>query len=120
MSYLKPYAEGKLPFYKPPRGPFTPGTNGVGVVAAVGRDVSHLKPGQRVVLSSHFVARDNVQRNRSTLAERALQTRALKFHLGPGPVRVHRVLERWIGSARWKDATPDRPTAEVETMASGP
>src|ERR1700726_3180267 len=60
MSYLKPYVEGKLPFYNPPPGPFTVGTNGVGVVEAVGRDVWHLKPGQRVVLSSHFVAPENV------------------------------------------------------------
>src|SRR6202041_400697 len=59
MSYLKPYVEGKLPFYNPPPGPFTIGTNGVGVVEAVGRDVWHLKPGQRVVLSSHFVAPEN-------------------------------------------------------------
>src|SRR5216684_336326 len=58
---MKPYVAGKLPLYNPPPGPFTPGTNGVGVVAAVGRDVWHLKPGQRVVLSSHFVARDNVE-----------------------------------------------------------
>jgi alcohol dehydrogenase len=61
MSYLKPYVEGKLPFYNPPRGPFTIGTNGVGVVEAVGRDVWHLRPGQRVVLSSHFVAQENVE-----------------------------------------------------------
>src|SRR5260221_10998904 len=61
MSYLKPYVEGKLPIYNPPPGPFTLGTNGVGVVAAVGRDVWHLKPGQRAVLSSHFVARGNVE-----------------------------------------------------------
>jgi len=61
MSYLKPYVEGKLPFYNPPPGPFTIGTNGVGVVEAVGRDVWHLKPGQRVVLSSHFVAPENVE-----------------------------------------------------------
>ena len=61
MSYLKPYVAGKLPLYNPPPGPFTPGTNGVGVVAAVGRDVWHLKPGQRVVLSSHFVAAENVE-----------------------------------------------------------
>src|ERR1700730_18822158 len=60
MSYLKAYVEGKLPIYNPPPGPFTLGTNGVGVVEAVGRDVWHLKPGQRVVLSSHFVARENV------------------------------------------------------------
>jgi alcohol dehydrogenase len=61
MSYLKAYVEGKLPAYNPPPGPFTIGTNGVGVVEAVGRDVWHLKPGQRVVLSSHFVAAENVE-----------------------------------------------------------
>src|SRR5882724_6335187 len=46
MSYLKAYVEGKLPMYNPPKGAFTPGTNGLGVVHAVGRDVWHLKPGQ--------------------------------------------------------------------------
>src|SRR5258705_3866799 len=61
MSYLKAYVEGKLPVHNPPPGPFTIGTNGVGVVEAVGRDVWHLKPGQRVVLSSHFVAAENVE-----------------------------------------------------------
>jgi len=61
MSYLKAYVEGKLPVYNPPRGPFTIGTNGVGVIEAVGREVWHLKPGQRVVLSSHFVAAENVE-----------------------------------------------------------
>src|SRR6202048_5213036 len=61
MSYLKAYVKGKLPVYNPPPGPFTIGTNGVGVVEAVGRDVWHLKPGQRVVLSSHFVASENVE-----------------------------------------------------------
>jgi alcohol dehydrogenase len=61
MSYLKAYVEGKLPAYRPPPGPFTIGTNGVGVIAAVGREVWHLKPGQRVVLSSHFVAAENVE-----------------------------------------------------------
>ena len=63
------------------------------------------------------------QRNRSTQSERALQTRALQFHLGPGPVRIRRMLERPVGSVRWKEATPDRPTSEVEPisgMASGP
>src|SRR5258708_24566089 len=61
MSYLKAYVEGKLLVYNPPPGPFTIGTNGVGVVEAVGRDVWHLKPGQRVVLSLHFVAAENVE-----------------------------------------------------------
>jgi len=60
MSYLQRYVEGKLPFYTPPQGEFTIGTNGVGIVEAVGRDVWHIKVGQRVLVSSHFVARDNV------------------------------------------------------------
>src|ERR1700737_5609563 len=61
MSYLKAYAEGKLPIYNPPHGPFTIGTNGIGAGEAVGRDVWHLRPGERVVLSSHFVAPENVE-----------------------------------------------------------
>jgi alcohol dehydrogenase len=60
MSYLKRYVEGKLPSYNPPAGPFTIGTNAIGTVEAVGRDVWALSPGRRVVVSSHFVARENV------------------------------------------------------------
>jgi alcohol dehydrogenase len=43
MSYQKAYVEGQLPMYNQPKGAFTPGTNGVGVVHAIGRDVWHLK-----------------------------------------------------------------------------
>ena len=50
LSYLKSYVRGELPTYRAPPGPFTIGTNGVGEVVAVGREVWHLKPGQRVVL----------------------------------------------------------------------
>jgi len=57
LSYLGTYAEGKLPYWYP-QGPFTPGTNGVGVVEAVGPDVYHLAPGQRVLLSPHLVANE--------------------------------------------------------------
>jgi alcohol dehydrogenase len=60
MSYLKAYVEGRLPIYSPPEGWFTPGGNGVGVVRAVGRDVWQVKPGQRVLISSHIVAEENV------------------------------------------------------------
>lgn len=48
------------------------------------------------------------QRNRPTQAERDLHARALEFHIGPEPVRIHRMLERPIGSVRWKETTPDR------------
>ena len=60
MSYLKSYVEGRLPIYNPPAGAFTPGGNAVGVVHAVGPEVYHLKPGQRVIVSSHVVADENV------------------------------------------------------------
>jgi MFS family permease len=58
------------------------------------------------------------QRNRATESERILQRRALKFHLGPEPVRIRRMLERPIGSVRWKDTTPDRSGIEIEPLAS--
>ena len=60
MSYMQDYIEGKLPIYNAPKGEFTPGGNAVGVIHAVGRDVWDLKAGQRAVLSSHFVAQENV------------------------------------------------------------
>lgn len=60
MSYLKDYVEGKLPAYRIPEGGFTPGGNAIGVIEAVGADVWHLKPGQRVVISSYLVVRENV------------------------------------------------------------
>ncbi|AOK37808.1 quinone oxidoreductase family protein [Burkholderia cenocepacia] len=60
MSYMKSYVEGKLPVYHAPAKPFIPGGNGIGVIHAVGPDVWQLKPGQRVAISSHFVAQENV------------------------------------------------------------
>jgi alcohol dehydrogenase len=52
--------QGKLPAYSAPPHPFTPGTNAVGTIEAVGPDVWHLTQGQRVVFSPHFVAGENV------------------------------------------------------------
>src|SRR5215469_2361674 len=60
MSYLKPYLEGKLPAYRAPEN-FVPGGNATGRVEAVGKDIWHLKKGQRVVTSSHLAANENVQ-----------------------------------------------------------
>lgn len=60
LSYLAQYIAGELPYRYPPS-PFTPGTNGVGTIAAVGADVHHLKPGQRVALSPHILAAENVE-----------------------------------------------------------
>jgi alcohol dehydrogenase len=60
MSYMQSYVNGQLPAYHPPDRPFVPGGNGVGTVEAIGADVWHLRPGQRVVISSHIVAQENV------------------------------------------------------------
>ena len=62
MSYMAHYVDGKLSGYRAPDGPFIPGGNGVGRIHAVGRDVWHLQPGQRVLLSPHLVAHENVRR----------------------------------------------------------
>ena len=57
------------------------------------------------------------QRNRSTDSERALHQRANEFHIGSAPIRVRRMLERPIGSVRWKDETPDRSTTDHAPVA---
>jgi MFS family permease len=58
------------------------------------------------------------QRNRATESERILHRRALEFHTAPEPVRIRRMLERPIGSVRWKDTTPDRSVSGIEPLAS--
>jgi alcohol dehydrogenase len=60
VSYIKAYVEGRLPFYNPPPGPFTIGTNAVGTIASIGQGVFGLEVGQRVVVSPHVAARENV------------------------------------------------------------
>jgi hypothetical protein len=44
-----------------------------------------------------------------------LSMRANEFHMGPEPIRM---LERPIGSVRWKEDTPDRSTGDVAPIAS--
>lgn len=61
MSYMRDYLAGKLPVYNAPQTPFVPGGNGIGVISAVGPDVWHLRVGQRVAISSHVVADENVE-----------------------------------------------------------
>lgn len=61
MSYMQAYVKGKLPIYRAPPGPFVPGGSGIGVIHEVGDDVWHLRPGQRVAISSHLVAQENVR-----------------------------------------------------------
>jgi hypothetical protein len=58
------------------------------------------------------------QRGRATGSERALHARALDFHMGAEPVRIRRMLERPLGSVRWKEETPDRPIGEYAAITA--
>ncbi len=60
LSYLGAYVRGELPGYVPADTTFSPGTNGVGVVDAVGDGVYHLKPGDRVALNPFLTANEAV------------------------------------------------------------
>jgi len=57
LSYLGAYTAGELPYWYP-AGPFTPGTNGIGTVEAIGSDVYHFAPGQRVAVSPFLAANE--------------------------------------------------------------
>ncbi|MHA7679618.1 zinc-binding dehydrogenase [Cupriavidus sp. PET2-C1] len=50
LSYTRAYLQGALPYAYPP-GPFSPGTNGIGRIAAVGEGVQSLQVGQRVAVN---------------------------------------------------------------------
>src|ERR1700722_7584180 len=60
LSYTRSYIEGKLPYAYPP-GPFSPGTNGVGRVEAVGEGVVAFHAGQRVAVNPYWVADETVR-----------------------------------------------------------
>ena len=60
------------------------------------------------------------QRSRATASERAFHLRANESHIGPEPIRIRRMLERPIGSVRWKDETLDRSAlAKLDPAAAG-
>lgn len=60
LSYLGSYIRGELATYAPASVPFTPGTDGVGVVAAVGQGVYHYAEGDRVAINPLLVANEAV------------------------------------------------------------
>jgi alcohol dehydrogenase len=53
LSYMGRVLSGTLPYSLPPM-PFVPGTNAIARVIAVGENVSHVRPGDRVFLSPHL------------------------------------------------------------------
>jgi alcohol dehydrogenase len=59
LSYMRRIVDGSLGYALPAR-PFVPGTNGIGIVEAIGQGVYHLRPGQRVSLNPHHVANERV------------------------------------------------------------
>ncbi|HWW06396.1 medium chain dehydrogenase/reductase family protein [Collimonas sp.] len=59
LSYTGNYLKGDLPYAYPPS-PFTPGTNGIGRIVAVGAGVQQFKPGQRVALNPYWIANEAV------------------------------------------------------------
>jgi alcohol dehydrogenase len=59
-SHLRAFVSGQIPSYNAPRGTFTPGTHGVGVIERVGHGVYGLSPGQRVLLTGYLNAAENV------------------------------------------------------------
>lgn len=60
LSYLGAYTRGELATYAPADSPFTPGTNGVGVVERVGEGVYHFAAGDRVAVHPLLVANEAV------------------------------------------------------------
>lgn len=61
LSYIGAFIRGELPTYIPFGGPFTPGTNGIGAVEAVGSGVYHFKTGDRVAVNPLLVANEAVK-----------------------------------------------------------
>jgi len=59
LSYTRAYLEGRLPYAFPP-GPFSPGTNGVGRIEAVGEGVYGFRKGQRVAVNPYWRADETV------------------------------------------------------------
>lgn len=59
LSYTRAYLDGKLHYTFPP-GPFSPGTNGVGRIEAVGEGVYGFEPGQRVAVNPYWRADETV------------------------------------------------------------
>lgn len=59
LSYTRAYLEGRLPYAFPP-GPFSPGTNGVGRIVAVGEGVYGFRSGQRVAVNPYWRADETV------------------------------------------------------------
>ncbi|HJQ17522.1 MAG TPA: MFS transporter [Allosphingosinicella sp.] len=53
------------------------------------------------------------QRSRATEAERMVERAAESYHRGGGPLPVRRMLERPLGSVRWKEETPDRDATKL-------
>jgi alcohol dehydrogenase len=59
LSYMRQVIDGSLGYAMPPL-PFVPGTNGIGIVEAVGAGAYHVRAGDRVALNPHYVVDERV------------------------------------------------------------
>ncbi|QCP52890.1 zinc-binding dehydrogenase [Trinickia violacea] len=60
LTYTRAYLSGKLPYAYPPM-PFSPGTNGIGRVSAVGEGVRSFRVGQRVLVNPYWITNETVR-----------------------------------------------------------
>jgi len=88
LSYMKEVLSGARGHRFPAR-PFTPGTNGIGTIEAVGEGVYHLRPRQRVSLHPHLVADERV----------AEPAQLLLGHLARFGEGADRLQDDWIDGA---------------------
>ncbi len=60
LSYTEKYLAGETPMWYPDR-PFIPGTNGVGTIKEIGKNIYHFKPGERVLVDPYLKAAEAVE-----------------------------------------------------------
>ena len=89
LSYMRQVIDGSLGYALPPF-PFVPGTNGVGIVEAVGAAVYHLKPGDRVALNPHHVVDERVSNPAQILIGLTAMGAARFSDMPPEPLALQR------------------------------
>jgi alcohol dehydrogenase len=89
LSYMRQVMDGSLGYAMPPF-PFVPGTNGVGIVDAVGTGVYHVKTGDRVVLNPHHIVNERVSNPAQILIGLTAMGAARLADMPPEPLALQR------------------------------
>src|SRR5471032_1286832 len=118
LSYTRAHVEGKLPYAYPP-GPFSPGTNGVGRVEAVGEGVMSFRVDQRVAVNPYWIANETVREPTQVL----IALTGLGADSGPMLAEYPWHLARSSGipgidadSARWTRRPPGRAPRDTRQV----